>query len=201
MRDFFVLFCAVQMILLLLALLVRAVDDLIAFCVPSCQPDVHHGEQCVTCAPIKHIFFPQNMGEDHERIVYYLCAIVLFFACLGVAGLCSKCCEQAAPTTTTTHQDCCIIVDCKDPPGDNKPNDCAVVLIVIVVLIIVCFAFIGIFYGLILSTALFQRSVQRHMYLLELQGIAVSYSVVDLSAPVDTHIPYAQVINDVRELL
>lgn len=75
------------------------------------------------------------------------------------------------------------------------------VIFLVVCLIIICFAFIGLFYGIVLATALFQRVVQRHLHLLDLREIAREYPVADFATPLDQDIPYAEVVREVRELL
>lgn len=101
------------------------------------------------------------------------------------------CCDCACDASTSSDCECC---NCKQDGNDSR------VIIVIVVLVLV-FAIVGIFYGIVLMTALFQRIVQRHIHHLELNIIARDFPVADLVEPLDEHIPYAQVLEEVRELV
>jgi hypothetical protein len=95
--------------------------------------------------------------------------------------------------------DCCRQNDSNCCESKNKSNSNASVILVIILVFIICaFAIVGIFYGLVLTFALFQRIVQRHMHLRELQYIATEYPVANLCEPLDSNVPYASIVSQVR---
>ncbi|KAH9257839.1 hypothetical protein BASA81_003858 [Batrachochytrium salamandrivorans] len=230
LRDFFLVFCVLQLILVLLAVLMSVVDQAVAFCLPSCQPhDKHVEEDCVVCPPIKNTFFPSSLSQDHERFTYYLCGLVVFFALMGLFGLCHRC-LQGNDTQSfdrpvqvfccdcgggrrhhrgTCHcGDCCCYCDvgdcnCNGGGGNGSGDNCGqvgLVLLVLVAVIVIMFAFVGLFVGIVMATALAQRISQRHLYLLDLREIASDYPVANLAEPLEENIPYAEVVSERRNL-
>jgi hypothetical protein len=211
LRDFFVVFCIIQFIIVILGAIIREIDKASAYCVPTCQVPVNGTapDPCVACPPIKAVLFPTSM-EDHDRITYYVCGVITFLALIGFFGLCNSFCEclaKPAPPPSSSR-DTCYCGDCycrcDSPKGDcgDGGDDGNATVIILVGIIMVMFAIVGIFYGIVLATALFQRIVQRHVRTLELRVIAADYPVADLADMTqDQDIPYATVLSDVREMV
>ena len=125
LRDFFFVFLLMQFCIILCALLVKLIDNAVAYCVPACQPEetVSNGT-CIVCAPLKATFFSKSM-EDHERITYYSCGFILFLAFIGLFGICNfcfSCIEHPQPVPIYNHrtsyvrqtkgyEDCCCCCD------------------------------------------------------------------------------------------
>jgi len=240
LRDFFVVFCIVQLLIVTIGAIIKGIDDASAYCMPQCQDGNSTSGDCTICPPIKTVLFPQTM-EDHDRITYYICGIVGFLATIGFFGLCNSCCtmiDAPAPVVrhSTRHQGgccelccqgccnecgrtgvwiyrddgCCCCCDTRHHSSSSKDckcdsnngdKDAGAAIVVVVAIIVILFAVVGIFYGIVLATALFQRIVQRHIHRLELRLITADYPVADLSQPLDENIPYAQIVNDVREMV
>jgi len=202
-RDLLLVFCAIQLVVIILGEAARALDEAAAICLDECQPLGDH-VRCTTCPPVKELFFPSSFSDQS---IYYICGVALFFVGIGIFGVCNNVCNcVASESRNSTHfsrpSDCCCVVQgdgctCCEPKDEKGV---AIVLIVIVVVAVMCFAIIGIFYGMALAVGLFQQIVQRHFHYLKLKTIAADYPVADM-VNLDEHIPYAQVVLDVKKLL
>jgi len=153
-RDTIGMFLVVQVMIILLGFFVRA---------------------CDTRGQVRDLF--PTAVSDHEKTTYYICGFVLFFAIIGLLGLCTVCVADSG-----RHDPCygcygCYIGDCRGCSGGGS-DDGKACLIILVVMIVVL-AFIGIFIGIFLATIFFQRIVQRHMKVLWLKQETKKYIVRD----------------------
>jgi hypothetical protein len=155
-RDTIAVFLAIQVIIIVLGMFVRAFDQYGA---------------------IRDLF--PTIVSDHEKTTYYICGVVLFFAIIGLCGLCAACIGITGDAGA--RDPCwgcygCYCGDCRSCQGGSDDGKACLVILVIFVVVL---AFIGIFIGIFLATMIVQRIVQRHMRVLWLKQETKMFVVKD----------------------
>lgn len=105
----------------------------------------------------------------------------------GDPGACCHCCcwccddESIAGGThaaRSSSDECC---ECSGCNGDSGSSDCGEALLVLLVILAFFMAIVGFLVGMIVVVIIFQRTAQRHAYLIHKQQLASEFQVVDLS--------------------
>lgn len=110
--------------------------------------------------------------------------VVVFFALIGLFGLLSRCvsCDYRDDDPSCLPEPECSYgcLDCEvSRSGDDDDSGIFVVVIVVVVLV---FALLGIFYGFIAATVVFQKIMQRHYHILKKKELTKARTSILLSA-------------------
>lgn len=194
-RDSLLMFLAVQVAIVALGFLVRALDaqDKALWKLFSNADDLHH-----------------------EKTVYYLCGLVLFLAIVGLCGVCHYACLDSNERNHCDgccdgHNGGCWYISCNGNDckcdGGGGGDGLAAVFVVLIILAVcslqarsfhsllsflfsffvcsvysvaqVILAFIGLFVGIFFASVMFHKMVQKHARVLWLKEEAHKYRVVD----------------------
>lgn len=140
--------------------------DCCVACSYSCHPYSHHG----------HYYYPATTGSNCCN-------------CVRGGGDCCFCCDACCTNTGARNNvgavggnECCGGGDCYcgDCSGGGG-TDAGAILCVVFVVVVGTLAILGFFVGIFVVAVLFQRAVQRHIYLLHKGELALEFQVADLS--------------------
>ena len=122
--------------------------------------------------------------KAHTTFLYYSLGILGLLVCLGigacVASICFRGNAGVAELFGPPGLHPILIVDFLDFGALAGAGEAAPVLLLIALVVLGLLAFVGVFYGMILSFVIFKRITQRHYHIVQKKLLTRDYEVVDL---------------------